>query len=219
LMPWVDTVKSVLQMWWPGDEGGWATANVLTGRANPAGRLPFTWGHSLQEYPMGDLSHPERKAGGVDGRTIFSEGLFVGYRWFDKQNIDPLFPFGFGLSYTKFGYSQVKLKPAGDGGEDVSFLLQNTGDLEGDEVPQVYVDGPEQSPDSAAQFAFRSLAAFDRVNLKAGESRQITLHVLPRAFEYWSTAESRWKTASGPRKIHVGASSRDLRLEAELDLK
>ena len=220
LMPWIDKVKSVLQMWWPGDEGGWATANVLTGKVNPGGRLPFTWGHSLAEYPMGDSSHPERKAAGVDGRTIFSEGIFVGYRWFDKQQIAPLFPFGFGLSYTQFQYSQLKITPVADGGTDVSFLLRNIGSCDGDEVPQVYVDGPSQQPDGVAQFAIRTLAAFDRVHLKARESRTITLHIAPRAFQYWSITDSQWKTATGPRKIRVGASSAAISgSEAELDPK
>lgn len=219
LMPWIGKVKAVLQMWWPGDEGGWSTANVLTGRVNPGGRLPFTWGHSLQEYPMGDPSHPERKADGVDGRTIFSEGILIGYRWFDKQNIDPLFPFGFGLSYTKFSYSKVKLVHTDDGGEDVSFTLQNTGARDGDEVAQVYVDGPVREPNDGAQFAIRSLAGFERVHLAAGEAKVVTLHIAPRAFEYWSTAAGRWETARGPRKVRVGASSRDLRLEAELNVQ
>ena len=168
---------------------------------------------------MGDPSHPERKAGGVDGRTIFSEGIFIGYRWFDKQQIAPLFPFGFGLSYTQFQYSQLKITPVTDGGTDVSFLLQNIGTCDGDEVPQVYVDGPSQQPDGVPQFAIRALAAFDRVHLKAGESRSITLHIAPRTFQYWSTADSQWKTATGPRKVRIGASSRDLRLEAEFSAK
>ena len=218
-MPWIGKVKAVLQMWWPGDEGGWATANVLTGKVNPGGRLPFTWGHSFQEYPMGDPSHPERKSDGVDGRTIFSEGILVGYRWFDKQNIEPLFPFGYGLSYTKFAYSKMKLVHADDGGEDVSFVLQNTGTRDGDEVPQIYVDGPERDPNDGAQFAVRSLTAFDRVHLAAGETKTVTLHVAPRAFQYWSTASGQWKTVKGPRKVHVGASSRDLRLQAELNVQ
>ena len=168
---------------------------------------------------MGDPSHPERKADGVDGRTIFSEGILIGYRWFDKQNIDPLFPFGFGLSYTRFSYSKVKLVHTDDGGEDVSFTLQNTGARDGDEVAQVYVDGPVREPNDGAQFAVRSLAGFERVHLAAGEAKVVTLHIAPRAFEYWSTAAGRWETARGPRKVRVGASSRDLRLDADLNVQ
>src|SRR6185437_8361086 len=106
--------KAVLQMWWPGDEGGWATANVLLGKANPAGRLPFTWARRLADYAANDPTHPERSAKGVDGKTTFSEGVDIGYRWFDKQGIEPLFPFGYGLSYTAFSYFYLHVKAAPD---------------------------------------------------------------------------------------------------------
>ena len=108
-LPWVDKVKAVLEMWWPGDEGGWSTANLLLGKTSPAGRLPVTWGKSLEDYPATDPKHPERSSKGVDGKTTYSEGVNVGYRWFDKENIDPLFAFGHGLSYTTFDYSGLKV--------------------------------------------------------------------------------------------------------------
>ena len=99
-LPWLSKVKAVLEMWWPGDEGGWATANVLLGKVSPAGRLPVTWGKRLEDYPATDPRYPERSKKGVDGKTTYSEGVNVGYRWFDKENIEPLFAFGHGLSYT-----------------------------------------------------------------------------------------------------------------------
>ena len=104
-LPWVDKVKAVLEMWWPGDEGGWSTANLLLGKVSPAGRLPVTWGKSLTDYPATDPKYPERSHKGVDGKTTYSEGVNVGYRWFDKEKIEPLFAFGHGLSYTTFDYS------------------------------------------------------------------------------------------------------------------
>ena len=107
-LPWVDKVKGVLEMWWPGDEGGWSTANLLLGKVSPAGRLPVTWGKSLDDYPATDPKHPERSKKGVDHKTTYSEGVNVGYRWFDKENIEPLFAFGHGLSYTTFDYSDLK---------------------------------------------------------------------------------------------------------------
>jgi beta-glucosidase len=219
LLPWLNQVKAVLEMWYPGDAGGVATANVLLGRNSPAGRLPFTWAERLDQYVSHDPAHPERSSDAIGGKTTFSEGILVGYRWFDAQKIKPLFPFGYGLSYTKFDYSQLKTTRAADGGADVSFAMQNTGSVDGDEVPQVYVDAPEQRPDSSAEFALRTLAAFDRVHLKAGETPMMTLHIAPRAFEYWSTSSERWMRAGGLRKIHVGASSRDLRLDAELEVR
>ena len=97
------------------------------GKANPAGRLPFTWGKRLEDYAATDPAHPERSAKGVNGKTTFSEGVNVGYRWFDKQKIEPLFPFGFGLSYTKFDYSGLKVVAASDGGLDVSFEITKYG--------------------------------------------------------------------------------------------
>jgi beta-glucosidase len=211
-MPWLSKVKAVLQMWWPGDEGGWATANLLLGKADPAGRLPFTWGQRLEDYPATDPQHPERSAKGVDGKTTYSEGLDIGYRWFDQQKIAPLFPFGFGMSYTDFEYSGLKIVKVSDGGFDVHFSIKNTGAVAGDEVPQVYLSAPDQKPDGV-QFAPRTLAAFDRVSIPAGESRDVTLHLPLRRFQYWSAAESRWMTAPGPRTLYVAASSRDLRLQ------
>ncbi len=211
-MPWLGKVKAVLQMWWPGDEGGWATANVLLGKANPAGRLPFTWAKRLEDYPATDPAHPERSEEGVDGKTTFSEGVDIGYRWFDKQKIDPLFPFGFGLSYSSFRYSDLKVAPAADKGLDVTVSIANAGKVVGDEVPQVYLDAPEQRP-AGVQFAVRTLAAFDRITLQPGETKAVTLHIFPRSLEYWSTTENRWVRADG-RRVSVGGSSRDLKLTA-----
>jgi beta-glucosidase len=213
-MPWLGKVKAVLQMWWPGDEGGWATANVLLGKVNPAGRLPFTWAKRLEDYPATDPAHPERSTKGVDGKTTFSEGVDIGYRWFDKQKIDPLFPFGFGLSYSTFSYSNLKVASASDQGLDIAVRIENTGTLLGDEVPQVYLEAPEQRPEGV-QFAARTLAAFDRVTLRPGEFKEVTMHVPPRSLEYWSIAENRWIRAAA-RRVSVGSSSRDLKLSANI---
>jgi beta-glucosidase len=173
-LPWLDKVKAIVQMWWPGDEGGWATANILLGKTSPAGRLPFTWGKRLEDYAATDPAHPERSSGGVNGATTFSEGVNVGYRWFDKQKIVPLFPFAYGLSYTTFVYSALKTTLASDGGLDVSFQLKNSGSIAGDEVPQVYLGAPTQRP-AGADFAVHVLAAFDRVHLDAGQSQSVTI--------------------------------------------
>jgi len=217
-MPWIDKVKGVLEMWYPGDEGGPATANVLLGKANPAGRLPITWPVKLSDMVAQDrANHPERTNQGVDGKTYETEGLFMGYRWFDKQQIQPLFPFGYGLSYSAFQYSLLKAARAADGGIDVSFTIRNTGKVAGDEVPQVYIGAPK-SPPAGAQFALRQLVQFDRVSIPAGQSKNVALHVDPRRLQYWSTADARWETAAGARTIYVGASSRDVKLQAEVNI-
>jgi beta-glucosidase len=215
-MPWLPKVKAVLQMWWPGDEGGWATAKILLGKTNPAGRLPFTWAKQLEDYPANESAHPERSARGVDKKTTFSEGVLVGYRWFDDQNIQPLFPFGYGLSYTHFDFSDLKVMPSPDGGAIVSVRIKNSGSVAGDEVPQVYLEAPKERP-GGAQFAPRTLVAFDRISLQPGEAKDLELKIDPRAFQYWSVSKGTWARPSGSRILKVGASSRDLKLSASVE--
>ncbi len=210
-MPWIDKVKGVLEMWWPGDEGGVATAKTLLGRNDPAGRLPMTWAKALSDYPATSPAHPERSAKGVDGKTTFSEGVLVGYRWFDDQKIEPLFPFGFGLSYTSFALSELKVTAGADGGARVSVHVKNTGSVAGDEVPQVYLDAPGDKP-HGVQFAPKTLVAFDRITLQPDEERDVTLDIAPRAFEYWSIDKKAWVKPAGSRTLRAGSSSRDLPL-------
>ncbi|MGA3010687.1 MAG: glycoside hydrolase family 3 C-terminal domain-containing protein [Terracidiphilus sp.] len=215
-LPWADKVKAILEMWWPGDEGGWSAANLLLGKTSPAGRLPVTWAKRLEDYAATDPRHPERSYKGVGGKTTYSEGVNVGYRWFDKEKIAPLFPFGYGLSYTTFAYSGLKVAKASDGGLDVTVDLKNTGSVDSDEVPQVYLGAPSEIP-AGVQFPVRALAAFDRVHLAVGEAKTVTLHVAPRQLQYWSTKEGKWVVATGKRMVSVGASSRDLRVEQSID--
>ena len=215
-LPWLGKVKAVLEMWWPGDEGGWATANLLLGKTSPAGRLPVTWARRLEDYAATSPNHPERSKKGVDGKTTFSEGIDVGYRWFDRQKIEPLFPFGHGLSYTTFAYSGLRVNKGSDGGLTVQVTIRNTGKVDSDEVPQVYLGAPSEIP-AGVQFPVRALAAFDRVFAPAGKSRNVTLHVAPRQLQYWSTAAGKWLTTSGQRTVSVGASSRDLQVETTID--
>lgn len=214
-LPWIGKVKAALQMWWPGDEGGWSTANLLLGKTSPAGRLPVTWGKQLEDYPATDPKYPERSMHGVDGKTTYSEGVNVGYRWFDKQNVEPLFAFGHGLSYTTFAYSGLKVKKSADGGLNVSLTIKNTGSVESDEVPQVYLGAPSAIP-QGVQFPVRALVGFDRVHLKAGEAKTVTLAVAPRQLQYWSTKDGKWMMAAGKRVVSVGSSSRDLRASTSI---
>jgi beta-glucosidase len=211
-MPWLDKVKAVLLMWYPGDEGGFATADVVLGRVSPAGRLPFTWPRRLQDNVANDPAHPERSSAGVDGQTVYSEGILIGYRWFDQQHIEPLYPFGYGLSYTHFDYAGLTVHQAPDGGLDVNFELRNAGSMAGEEVVQIYLGAPEHAP-AGAQFAPQALAQFTRVHLAAGAAERVRMHVGARALEYWSSRQHRWRVASGPRNVYVAASSRDLRLQ------
>jgi beta-glucosidase len=210
-LPWAGHVKAILEMWWPGDEGGWATADLLLGKTNPAGRLPVTWARRLEDYPATDPRHPERSTTGVNNKTTYSERVNVGYRWFDAEKITPLFAFGHGLSYSQFAYSGLTVTKASDGGLDLRFAIKNAGFVDGDEVPQAYLGAPEQRPSGVA-FSERKLVAFDRVHLAAGETKSVALHVPMRQLQYWSAASHDWATPMGGRSINIGASSRDLRL-------
>lgn len=216
-LPWLKNVKAVLEMWWPGDEGGWSTANLLLGKVSPAGRLPVTWGKALADYPATDPRYPERSEKGVKGRTTYSEGVNVGYRWFAREHIQPLFPFGYGMSYTKFAYSGLEMTRSADGGVNVTVQVRNTGNMDSDEVPQVYLGSPASVPDGV-QFPVLALAAFDRIHIPAGETRAVTMKVPLRQLQYWSTKEQQWILPSGRRMVMVGPSSATLPLQKEIDL-
>jgi beta-glucosidase len=206
-MPWRDKVKAVLEMWYPGQEGGWATADLLVGKANPGGKLPITFPVRATDTPALAPGHPER-FDGVNERVVYSEGVFVGYRHYDQNRIQPLYPFGYGLSYTTFAYSGLRVAPAGDG-VDVSFTVRNAGKVKGAEIPQVYVGPPSRA---AVPMAPKVLAGFERLELEPGESRAVSIHVPARQLSYWSVEAKGWRVAEGRRPVYVGASSRDIRL-------
>jgi beta-glucosidase len=210
LMPWANQVAAILQMWYPGQEGADATAAILLGEAAPGGRLPVTFPKRAEDAPT---AKPERYPG-VNGKGTYSEGIFVGYRWYDQEKIEPLFPFGFGLSYTTFVYSGLSARRAGDS-YDVTFTIKNTGAREGVEVPQVYVGAPANAP---VPMAVQSLAGFERVTLAPGASKQVTVHLDPHAFSYWSVKDHRWVVAGGKRTVTLGASSRDVKAKTELTI-
>jgi beta-glucosidase len=211
LMPWADQVAAILQMWYPGQEGADATAAILVGEAAPGGRLPVTFPKRAEDAPT---AKPERYPG-VNLKGEYSEGIFVGYRWYDQEKIEPLFPFGFGLTYTTFAYSNVAVKRAGSG-YDVTFTLKNTGTREGTEVPQVYVGPPAPAP---VPMAVKALAGFERVTLAPGASKPVTVHVDQQPLSYWSTKDHKYVVAGGKRTFMVGASSRDIKLKADVTVK
>jgi len=210
LMPWIGDVSAVLETWYPGQDGGDATAALLLGQANPGGKLPVTFPREASDAPTADST----RYPGVDGHAAYSEGIFVGYRWYDAHDIAPLFPFGHGLSYTTFQYEDLDVRPSGDG-LAVSFTVRNTGTRPGTEVAQVYLGAV---PDPPAPMAVKSLAGFRRVELAAGESRRLRVHVDGRSLSYWSVAEHRWRRAIGVRPVLVGSSSRDIRLRGSADV-
>lgn len=204
-MPWLQDVAAVLQMWYPGQQGAEATAALLFGDEAPGGKLPLTFPADEDGHPV--AGDPESYPG-VDDKVTYKEGIHVGYRWYDAHGVEPLFPFGHGLSYTEFAYENLRTTPAGLG-FDLSFTVRNTGSRRGTEVAQVYV-GPSSRLDLPQ--AVRSLAAYQRLTLESGEAQDVVLHVGPRQLSSWSVATHRWVLGGGKREVAIGSSSRDLRL-------
>ncbi|WP_372349335.1 glycoside hydrolase family 3 C-terminal domain-containing protein [Streptomyces sp. KL116D] len=206
-MPWLDRTKAVLDMWYPGQAGAEATADLLFGDAEPGGRLSQTFPASEQQTPV--AGDPERYPG-VDNVVRQTEGIYTGYRWYDHQGVEPLFPFGHGLSYTSFAYEKQTVTRTPDG-LDVDVTVRNTGKRAGSDVVQVYL-GP--SPKLRLDQADKALAGYEKVALKAGESRRVRIHVAERALQYWDTSADGWKLAGGERRVLIGSSSDDIRLTA-----
>jgi beta-glucosidase len=206
---WLEHVPALLDAAFPGQEGGQAMAEVLLGEVNPSGKLPFTFAEREEDYPS--YGRYPGSAGHVD----YTEGLLVGYRWFDEKGIAPLFPFGFGLSYTKFSYARLHGAPAPDDGYAVSFDLTNTGSRAGDEIAQVYVAAPALDLPQPV----RALKGFRRVHLKPGETQTVTLMLPRRAFAHFDERAHDWVVAPGNYTISVGASSRDLHLSATVPIE
>lgn len=226
--PWIGSVKGLLDMWFSGQEGGTSTARLLLGLADPSGHTPLTWPANATDtlwgynqtkplYP-GDTTGPhlERLNGGPvqpatcttdtcspEAESLYTEGIYTGYKYYDQEGITPQYPFGYGLSYTSFSYSGLNLHVTGDGGANVSFAVTNTGSVTGTDVAQVYV-GPPTSRPSGVQFAVRSLAQFKRVSLRPGQTKPVTLHVSARSLSYWSSARQRWILDAGGRAVYAG---------------
>jgi beta-glucosidase len=193
LMPWLDKVPAVLESWYPGEEDGNVVAALLFGDVNPGGKLPVT-------FPSAEGQSP---APGPGATVTYSEGVFVGYRHYDEDGITPLFPFGYGLSYTSFRVSHLSVH-----GDSVTVDVTNTGHRTGSEVVQVYVGHPT---DSAVPEPPHQLAAFDKVTLAPGQTRRVQLHLDRQAFAYWAGG---WTVQHGMYRIYAGTSSRDLPLVA-----
>ena len=207
LMPWLGSVPAVLEGWYPGQEAGTAIAALLFGDVAPSGRLPQTFPATGEQGP---ITTQEQWPGADDAQdAAFSEGLFVGYRWFDHTRTAPLFPFGYGLTYTRFAYRDLRLRPASGGGVEASFALANVGARAGVEVAQVYVVDPPAAGEPPKQ-----LAGFRRVYLRAGAETTVKIVLGRGAFEQWNTALQDWTAAPGRYRVLVGSDSRTLPLRS-----
>jgi beta-glucosidase len=216
-MPWAPSVKAILEAWYPGIGGGQAIANLLFGRVNPSGKLPVTFAATEADLPHPRVTGLTPRTGnnGADAAGSRNqprnfpvdynvEGMAVGYRWFQEKNIKPLFPFGFGLSYTHFAYSNLKVNSEV---KSVTFDLSNTGTLAGDEIAQVYVTLP-----ASAGEPFRKLAGWKRIALAAGASQTVEIPIDPLYLCIFSTADNSWFPPTGIYLIEVGGSSASLPL-------
>jgi beta-glucosidase len=207
LMPWVNQVPAVLEAWYPGEEDGNAVAAVLFGDVNPSGKLPITFPRAQTDLP----TRTPQQYPGVNGTAVYSEGLEVGYRWYDAQHIAPLFPFGYGLSYTSFAFRNLHVSPTPDraGRVEVSVEVTDTGTRGGADVAQVYLTDPAAAGEPPLQ-----LKGFQRVRLAAGQTRLVTFTLDRDAFSVWNSDRQRWSTVDGQFTVRVGDSSADLPLSA-----
>lgn len=196
LMPWLSSVQGVLEAWFPGSRGGEAIARVLTGEADPSGHLPLTFPRSLEQLPRPVLDGYGNPDGALIKVNYDIEGAAVGYKWFDRRHLEPLFPFGYGLSYTRFTSSDFSAH-ANARGIAVQFQVRNVGASAGAYVAQVYVAGPASAHWSAPQ----RLGAYDKVALRAGESRQVSLQVDPRLLAVHAKEGDGWTISAGEYRV------------------
>jgi beta-glucosidase len=216
---WIDRVPALLHVWYPGQEGGKAAAEILFGDVNPSGRLPATFERRWEDNPVHDSYYPP------DGTTkvVYKEGLFVGYRGYEKNGTKPLFPFGYGLSYTTFKYGNLAIKPTDSAATSetlstplyqVSFDVTNTGTREGADVAQVYIADPHAKVSRPA----KELKGFARINLKPGETKTAAVILDGRAFAYYDVDAKQWRADADEFQILVGRSSQDIELTGNLTL-
>ncbi len=211
LMPWLSEVKALLNSGLGGQAGGAAVANILTGKVNPSGKIAETYPLSFEDNPVYG-NYP-----GVPVVSEHKESVYIGYRYYDTAKKDVLFPFGFGLSYTTFEYSDLKLSASKINDTDtvdVTFKIKNTGEVDGAEIAQIYVADKE----STIFRPIKELRAFTKVFLKAGEEKEVSLTLGKRAFAYYNINIGDWHVESGEFDILVGASSRDIKLSQTLEV-
>jgi len=229
LTPWAPQVGAIVQAWYPGNRGAEAVADILFGRVTPSGRLPISFPRAEADLPR---PHPAQAQADPMKPDVaptrppvvrLSEGLAVGYRWYESKGKSPAYEFGFGLSYTTFAYSNLTVNRDRSGGISdrsgrindlsVEFELANTGDRAGTEVAQLYLEFPPSAGEPS-----KRLAGWSRVELAPGERRRVRIAADPYAVRVWDTSASEWRQASGRYRVHVGASSRNLPLQREIDI-
>jgi len=182
---------------------------VLFGDVNPSGKLPVTFARRYEDYPSAPYYNLNQ-----NGKTPYTEGVFVGYRGFEAKKVAPQFPFGFGLGYTTFEYSDLDVSPSSDGSMTVTLHVRNTGKRDGSEIVEVYVAPPKSSVPRPP----KELKGFARVELAPGETKPVSVTLEPRAFAYWDDGKKEWSVEAGSYEILAAASSADVRLRRRVDV-
>ena len=211
---WIDKVPGLLHAWYPGQEGGTALAQILFGEYSPSGKLPASFERRWEDNSTYKSYYPQKG----DKHIEYTEGVFVGYRHFDRSNVKPLFPFGYGLSYTRFEYSNLKVEPVSTGKDvlaRVSFKIKNVGSRAGAEVAQLYVGEAHPSVPRPV----KELKGFAKVDLRPGETKDVTLTLDRRAFAYFDVKKHDWVADPGDFSVSVGESSAAIMLENTFHLK
>lgn len=205
---WLAKVPAVAEAWYPGREGGDAIADILFGRANPSGHLPFSWPKELRDSPSHALGRE------TEDEVDYTEGVMVGYRYYDSKGVAPEFPFGYGLSYTTFSFSDLKVT-AHESGASATVTVHNTGERDGLATVQFYVRPMHPS----VPRPLHELKAFKKINVKAGQSEVVSVELGPDAFSYYDAAAKAWKVDAGEYEIQAGSSSRDILARTEVKIR
>ncbi|MGH9698682.1 MAG: glycoside hydrolase family 3 C-terminal domain-containing protein, partial [Candidatus Acidiferrales bacterium] len=210
---WIAKVPAFLHNWYPGQEGGAALAEILVGARSPEGKLPISFPVSWEQNPVHDHYYPPPTPAGQTPHVKYTEGVFLGYRYFTSTNEKPLFPFGFGLSYTTFSFSNLVVTPqaTSDDQVSVSFDVANTGARAGAEVAQLYVGDPSAKVKRPA----KELKGFEKVRLDPGQSRRVTFSLNKRSLAYWDEASHGWRVDPGKFVVYAGDSSENTPLTAD----
>ena len=213
-MPWVNDVNAIVEAWYSGSQAGHAIADVIFGKVNPSGKLPFTFPVKLDDLGA-------HAAGAYDPEDLsveYKEGLYVGYRWADKYDVEPLFPFGHGLSYTDFTYGKAECSKASvkaGASVKVSVDVTNSGDVAGKEVVQLYLADEE----SSLERPVKELKGFRKVYLEPGQTKTVTFEITPEDLKYFDDVKHEWVLETGRFTAYVGSSSRDIRTEVTFEVK
>jgi len=208
--PWINKTKGIIHAWYPGQEGALAIAEILYGKLNPSGKLPVSFEQKESDNPTFNSYHDDDK----DGHVFYKEGIFMGYRYYDQSNVKPLFPFGFGLSYTTFDYSNLKIGKIDKNNILVSIDVKNTGLVEGAEVVQLYV-GQEKCSFPRPK---KELKGFEKVHLKSGETKTVKIKLDENAFMFFHPTKRKWILESGQFSIYVGSSSADIKVSKNIEI-